>query len=62
MLEGTGPELVKQMKKKNMEKEDHNLENDAEMEDVEEKIVKMGILTMIRIMITLKTLAKTTRW
>jgi len=30
------PELVKQMKE-NMEKEDHNLENDADMKDAEEE-------------------------
>lgn len=42
MLEGTGPKLVKQMKKKNMEKEDHNLENDAEMEDFEEQTSEDG--------------------
>jgi len=36
MPEGTDLELVKQMKE-NIEKEDHNLENDAEIEDVGEE-------------------------
>jgi len=36
VLEGTHPTLVKQMKE-NMEKEDSDFENDADMEDVEEE-------------------------
>ena len=36
MAEGISPELVKQMKK-NMENEDHNLENEVEMVDAEEE-------------------------
>jgi len=35
VVEGTEPELVKE-KKKNMEREDYNIENDVEMEDGEE--------------------------